>query len=39
MSAKYKMTDVGHCVIDVTSDDDFVYCVISDDGPGCHQNL
>ncbi|MDU8007937.1 MAG: HAMP domain-containing sensor histidine kinase [Veillonella sp.] len=33
-SAKYKMTDIGHCVIDVTSDDDFVYCVISDDGPG-----
>ena len=33
-SAKYKMADVGHCVIDVTSDDDFVYCVISDDGPG-----
>ena len=28
------MADVGHCVIDVTSDDDFVYCVISDDGPG-----
>ncbi|MBS5148875.1 MAG: HAMP domain-containing histidine kinase [Veillonella sp.] len=33
-NAKYKMADVGHCVIDVTSDDDFVYCVISDDGPG-----
>ena len=33
-SAKYKMADIGHCVIDVTSDDDYVYCVISDDGPG-----
>ena len=33
-SAKYKMADLGHCIIDVTSDDDFVYCVISDDGPG-----
>ena len=33
-SAKYKMADIGHCIIDVTSDDDFVYCVISDDGPG-----
>ena len=36
-SAKYKMADLGHCIIDVTSDDDFVYCVISDDGPGVPQ--
>ncbi len=33
-SAKYKMADIGHCVIDVNSDEDYVYCVISDDGPG-----
>ena len=31
------MADLGHCIIDVTSDDDFVYCVISDDGPGVPQ--
>ena len=33
-SAKYKMADIGHSVIDVTEDESHVYCVVSDDGPG-----